>query len=112
MCIICLCTQYRELQASLTRQAADWIAEKKQQAKGEREQKWRKVGCWGREGVVRGGMAGVVWERREGIVCGEGVKRGCDDGWEKSCCEAKECGEVGEGACGESRTCIDLWSNK
>ena len=45
VCIICLCTQYRELQASLTRQAADWIAEKKQQAKGEREQKWRKVRC-------------------------------------------------------------------
>lgn len=62
VCVICLCTQYRELQASLTRQAADWIAEKKQQTKGEREQKWRKVGYRGEGGCGEGGEGGCsVW---------------------------------------------------
>lgn len=39
-------------------------------------------------------------EGREGVV-----KRGYDDWWEGSYCEGEECGEVGEGACGEWHTC-------
>ena len=37
-------SQYRELQASLTRQASDWVAGKHREQKVVKDQMWRKVG--------------------------------------------------------------------
>ena len=35
--------QYRELEASLTKQASDWVAQKRQVAQMEREMRWSQV---------------------------------------------------------------------